>query len=158
MACPHCGLETILFLPRSPTRLKILKKGLKRFFTKKKIIIFIISIFIIVAAIVASYFPIRLQKEVSVGVLILLFAAAFISVVYAVSAAKLWLPLFSIALFASGALLLICGGTTFLALAVTKDATVFQEYEAIFFSIGGLVVIALSLILAALVVLIKKKP
>jgi hypothetical protein len=54
--------------------------------------------------------------------------------------------------------LLKIGSVTFLGVAASKAATIFQEYEAIFFSIGGLVVMALSLILAALVVLIKKKP
>jgi len=64
------------------------------------------------------------------------------------------LSLCSIALFLSGVALFGFGVSIFSAAEVR---TVFQEYEAIFLGIGGLVIIALSLILAALIALIRKK-
>jgi ribosomal protein S27E len=66
-----------------------------------------------------------------------------------------WMQAFSIILFLCGALSICMGALVWFGLLTSKEGTVFQEYEGIFFSLGGLIIIALSLILWAILSLKK---
>jgi hypothetical protein len=72
-----------------------------------------------------------------------------------ISTRNFWMQAFSIILFLCGALSICMGALVWFGLLTSKEGTVFQEYEGIFFSLGGLIIIALSLILWAILSLKK---
>jgi ribosomal protein S27E len=147
VACPHCGLETIIFAPATqPTTISSQDvKKWKRYILPAAVVLVIFS-----AAAWASYLhPKFLIQLFLAGIAIVLFAA-FVFVVWAISVHHLWMRFFSVTLFACGALSTCMGVLVWAGLLASKEGTVFQEYEGIFFSLGGLIIIALSLILTAL--------
>ncbi len=72
-----------------------------------------------------------------------------------VSTGNFWMQAFSIILFLCGALSICIGALIWFGLLTSKEGTIFQEYEGIFFGLGGLIIIALSLILWAILSLKK---
>lgn len=144
--CPGCKNQTQLHIPVLIAKMPI--KAKVKWSRKHTISVIIISAALLVVGLY-KFAPDALDQLWGLAVLSLL--AGFVALgIYAITKANAWLQLFCIGLFISGAVLILGGLIIFASTAAAKESTVFQEYEAIFLGIGGLVVIALSLILAAL--------
>ncbi len=76
--------------------------------------------------------------QLIMGVVVFGLGAALIYVLYQITAEKLWLKVMSVIMVAVGVLLAIGGLLDFITISRSKDATIFQQYQATFFGIGGL--------------------
>ena len=146
--------ETILSVPSGEPAKS--KRDWRIRLTWKKVAVGILVVALVVLAVCFRHTPKKLATGIAEGFGGIVVIGGIGLVIYTVSVQKLWLRFFSILLFCSGSVLLLSGVAIFLAM-FTKESTVFQEYEAIFLSLGGLVIISLSLILAALIELVNRK-
>jgi hypothetical protein len=153
--CPHCHLETPLFVPRAEIAKS--KRNWKVELTWQKIAAIILTIALVVLAVCFRHILKKLVAGLAEGFVGIVIIGAIGLTVYILSAKKLWLRFFSIVLFCCGSGLSLFGLALFVFASLKAGSTIFQEYEAIFLGLGGLVIISLSLILTALIALMKRE-
>ncbi|MEJ0091246.1 MAG: hypothetical protein WDM80_16060 [Limisphaerales bacterium] len=116
----------------------------------------LLAIVFIIAAIIslviwASTIHPEIYKEIGKAILLIGFAGIAILGIFGASKIDDWSTIFSVVLFICGLGLIGFGMLIEIGLLLTKEGTVFQEYEAIFLGLGGIIIVSLSLILSALI-------
>lgn len=152
--CPHCGLETQIFIQGKPKQEPEKQSILDAIRSQKNIII--VAVVGVLIATAWAFMDSDSRSQVGKAVLgICVFIIGGV-IMWNLSKNGTWLHFLSILLFAFGSIAFAAGGVYGFQIETNHDSTVFQEYEALFLIFGGVLVIALSLILAAILSLKKK--
>jgi hypothetical protein len=150
--CPHCGLETRIYIPSGQAKNK---QTVMDAIKKQKIVI--AGVFAFALIIVGWLFiGTEAKSEIFKGVFATIIMVIAMAIMWRMFIEGLWLKFFSVIISLLGGFLAISGAFDWLQIDSDANSTVFQQWEAILMTIGGIIILTLGLILAAVISLVRK--